>query len=92
MITLHPTVHFICSVTVILKNHSPVETVTAAWILILVLSIDREGPLREAFVAAEEPVAPERLPSAIAPGGFPQGHRLLPVPAGEGHPRGQAGM
>lgn len=58
----------------------------------LVLFIPREEPLREAFVAAEEPVAPERLPPAVAPGGLSQGHRLLPFPAGEGDAGGQAGV
>lgn len=54
--------------------------------------INREEPLGEAFVTAEEPIAPEGLPSAVAPGGLSQGHRLLPLPAGEGDTRGQAGV
>lgn len=54
------------------------------------LYINREEPLREALVTAEEPIAPERLPPAVAPGGLSQGHRLLPFPAREGDTGGQA--
>ena len=56
----------------------------------LMLYINREEPLREALVTAEEPIAPERLPPAVAPGGLSQGHRLLPFPAREGDTGGQA--
>lgn len=58
-----------------------------------VLSACREEPARKALVAAEEPVTTEELRAAVVtPGGVPEGHRLLLVPAGEGHTGGQAGM
>jgi len=49
-----------------------------------------------ALQPAEEPQLPESCPPASpcppGPGGPSEGHRLLPVPAGEGTGRGQAGV
>lgn len=56
------------------------------------LCIDREKPLGEAIVAAEQPVATQRIPPVSAAGGLPEGYRLLPFPAGARHAGGQAGV
>lgn len=56
------------------------------------LYINREDPLWEAFVTAEEPITSESLPTAVTPGGLSQGHCLLPFPAGEGDAWRQVGV